>query len=124
MANPASIADIEARWRPLAAAELTNASALLDDAWALLVGRRPNIESDLVAGAVSTGNVVRVVSAMVLRVLRNPDGKVEETIDDYRYKRDALLASGALHVTDDELADVTPGRRRRSSIRLVTYGDD
>ena len=61
---------------------------------------------------------------MALRVLRNPDGKVEESIDDYRYRRDALLASGVLHVTDDELADVTPGRRQRRSIRLVTLGDD
>lgn len=124
MANPATVADVEARWRPLTAQETTNAEALLSDAWELLLGRRPTLEADLTAETISEGNVIRVICAMVLRVLRNPDGLSEEAIDDYRYKRDAILASGVLHVTPDELADVTPGRARRSSVRLVIYGDD
>ena len=124
MANPASVDDIVARWRPLSAQEETNAEAFLEDAWDLLLTRRPNLEADITAGTVKEASARRVVVAMALRVLRNPDGKVEESIDDYRYRRDALLASGVLHVTDDELADVTPGRRQRRSIRLVTLGDD
>lgn len=124
MPNPATTADVEARWRPLSDDEYTNAEAFLDDAWWLLLSKRPTLEDDLTAGTVTEGNVVRVVSAMVLRILKNPDGKSEESIDDYRYRRDALMASGLLTVTPDELADITPGRRRSRSVRLVAYADD
>lgn len=123
MANPASTDDIEARWRTLTGQETTNAEALLEDAWALLLGRRPSLDVDLAAETVSEANVIRVVCAMVLRVLRNPDGKLEEAVDDYHYRRDSVASTGLLHVTADELADITPGRRRRSSVRLVIYGD-
>lgn len=124
MANPATVADIEARWRSLSTAEQVNAEAFLDDAWWMLTARRPSLEADMTAGTVSTGNVTRVITAMVLRVLRNPDGKLSESIDDYQYTRDRLVSSGALYVTADELADVTPGGRRQTgSVRLVAYGD-
>lgn len=125
MPNPASIPDVEARFRRLTTAERTNALAFLDDAWALLTGRLPNLDADLTAGTVSTENAVRVVAAMVVRVLRNPNGYLEESIDDYRYRRDQLVSSGALTVTDDELAALTPAGtyRRSGSVRLVAYGD-
>ena len=123
MPNPASTSDIEARWRNLSLQEATNAATFLDDAWNLLLGRRPTLEADIAAGTVTTANVVRVVCAMVLRVLKNPDGKTEESVDDYSYKRDGAVSSGALYVTPDELADVTPGRRGRRSVRMVAYGD-
>lgn len=106
--NPAVVADLVERWRPLTAQETINAQAYLGDAWWLLTGRRRNLELDMAAGDVSEGNVVRVVCAIVLRLLRNPEGKLEESIDDYRYRRDQLVSSGALHVTDDELADLSP----------------
>jgi hypothetical protein len=126
MANPATTADIEARWRPLSAQEQSNAAAFLDDAWALLLDRRPNLEADLLDGKVSEANAVRVVATMALRVLKNPDGFLEEAVDDYRYRRDALVSSGALHVTADELAVLTPRTTtpRRNSVRLVVHGDD
>ena len=123
MTNPASTSDIESRWRPLSAQETTNADVFLDDAYAMLLGRRPNLEADVAAGTVTEANVVRVLCAMVLRVLRNPEGYDSETIDDYTYRRNAIVSSGALHVTSDELADVTPGRRIRRSVRLTVYGD-
>jgi len=124
MPNPATISDIEERFRPLTAAETVNAVAYLDDAWWMLTGRLPALEANITAGTVKVGNVVRVVSAMVIRILRNPDGKLEESIDDYRYRRDALISSGSLHVTGDELADLTPGAgRKTNSVRLVAYGD-
>jgi hypothetical protein len=41
---------------------------------------------------------------MVLRVLSNPDGKLEEEGDDYRYRLDAARSTGALYVSDAELA--------------------
>ena len=123
MPNPASMSDLEARWRPLTDQEVTNAEAFLDDAYALLLGRRPTLEADVTAGSVTAPNVVRVVCAMVLRVLKNPDGYDEEAVDDWRGRRNTLVASGLLHVTPDELQDITPGRRSRRSIRLVVNGD-
>lgn len=124
MPNPASISDVVLRWRPLTEQEAATATAFLDDAWALLTARRPSLEADLTAGTVSHANAVRVVSAMVLRLLKNPEGKLEESIDDYRYRRDSALSSGELYVTDDELADLTPGRPSGGvrSVRLVTPG--
>jgi hypothetical protein len=124
MANPATIPDLEDRWRPLSTdQETANATALLADAWAMLLMRRPTLEADITAATVTTANVVRVVCAMVLRVLRNPDGLLEESLDDYRYRRDSAISAGALYVSSDELADLTPGRARRNSVRLVVYGD-
>lgn len=123
MANPATVADIEARWRSLSTQQTTNAEALLDDAWAMLLSRRPTLEADITAGTVSEANVIRVICAMVLRVLRNPEGKLEETIDDYSYRRDSATSTGGLYITPDELADLTPGRASHRSVRLVAYGD-
>lgn len=124
MPNPAMLPDVQARFRPLTDQEQINGIAYLDDAWWLLTGRLPNLEANLTAGRVSEGNVIRVVSNMVVRVLRNPKGLLEESIDDYRYRRDALVSSGALHVTPEELADLTPGAGRLvNSVRLVAYGE-
>lgn len=124
MPNPATTSDIVARFRLLTEAETTKTEAYLDDAWWLLTGRLPNLEANMTAATVSTGNVVRVVSAMVIRVLQNPEGLLEEEIDDYRKRRDALTSTGALTVSDAELADLTPGSTRRTnSVRLVAYGD-
>lgn len=123
MPNPATVADLEARWRPLSGQENTNAGAFLDDAWAHVLGRRPNLEADMAAGTVSHENVVRVVSAAVLRVLKNIEGWEEESQDDWRGKRHELIASGELFLTPTEWGDITPGRASRKSVRLVTYGE-
>lgn len=123
MANPATTADIEARWRPLTDQETTNANAFLDDAWAELLSRRPGLEADIAADTVSEANVIRVVSAMVTRVLKNPGGYDSESIDDWSGRRNQLVADGVLRVTSEELALVSPGRVTRRSVRLVKDGD-
>ena len=126
MPNPVTVADVADRyWVPLTDQQTANVGVWVGDAWELLTTRRPGLEAAVSAGTVSQRNVVRVVSSMVIRVLDNPAGKSEESIDDYRYKRDQLVASGVLHVTDAELGVLTPsvvGGRR--SVRLVVYGDD
>lgn len=122
--NPATIFDLESRWRPLSEQEAINAGAFLADAWGHILGRRPNLEADITAGTVSTANVTRVVCASVLRVLKNIEGWEEESQDDWRGKRNELLASGELFLTTTEWADITPGRKSRRSVRLVSYGDE
>lgn len=110
MENPVTVTDLEERWRPLTPAERVNAGALLADAWSLVTGPtgRSGLPADLDAGSVPVGSVVAVLSAAVLRVLRNPDGKVSETIDDYAYRRADGVSDGSLYLTADELARLTP----------------
>jgi hypothetical protein len=105
MPNPATIADVEQRWRPLTSAEeFAKVEALLADAWTLLKAKVPLIEERLADETLDAALVVFVVCAMVIRVMRNPDGYRRESIEDYLYERDAASASGSLMVTDDELA--------------------
>lgn len=101
--NPAGVPDIEARWRSLSTAETTVATALLSDAWAMLQSRLPALVDRIADGSLSPDLVVAVESAMVLRVLKNPDGKRQEAIDDYSWTIDSARSAGALYVTDDEL---------------------
>lgn len=124
MALTVLVSDLEARWRPLTASESIVAQSFLDDALNEVVVRRPSLAADITAGLVTQASLIRVVTSMVLRVLKNPDGKSEESIDDYRFKRDDLLAAGALYITDDELALLTgvPVPRVRS-VRLVAHGE-
>jgi hypothetical protein len=94
MLTPATTSDIQARFfRELTPRELVITPQLLDDAWDLIQSRRPSINDDLTAGTVSWGAARRVLVAMVSRVLSNPEGKSEEAIDDYRYRRDSVVSS-------------------------------
>jgi hypothetical protein len=124
MANPATSTDVENRWRSLTPDEVVIVETLLDDAWAMLRRRRPTLEADIAASTVSEADAVRILANMVLRVMKNPEGKRSEQIDDYSYTRDNTLSSGELYVTAEELADLTPeGYRRSKSVRLVAHGD-
>lgn len=108
MPNPAIVADLEARFRPLNDTERSVAQALLDDAWAILLARRPLLDTQLVDGDVAEALVRAVVSAMVLRVLRNPEGWVTEAVDDWSGRRADSAAAGLLYVSDDELGLLQP----------------
>lgn len=125
MPNPAVVADVAARWRTLSAQETTNATAFLDDAWVMLKRRLPTIEADIVpvAAADLRADVVRVLATAVLRVMKNPDGYKQESVDDWAGTRDGSAASGALHFTDAELSSLVPGGNGRSfSVDLLaTY---
>lgn len=103
--NPAQTGDIEARWRPLTSAETIVADALLADAWLLLKKADATIETRLDADPVTldSGLVKIVLVEMVKRVLRNPDGITQESIQDYSYTRDRANSSGLLTVTDEDL---------------------
>lgn len=103
--NPAIVDDIENRWRPLTDRETIVASTLLDDAWMLLKLKDATIDTrlDAVPIELDTALVVMVLVEMVKRVLRNPDGIRQESIQDYSVTRDAVVSSGLLSVTDDEL---------------------
>lgn len=113
MSNPASVADVEARWRPLSAQEAQNAAAYLMDAWALLKSKISGLDAAAAADPDLAENVIRVEAQMVLRVLKNVDGVTTTTIsvDDASrtVRRDGVVASGWLYVSDDELEELSPG---------------
>lgn len=128
MTNPVSVNDLEARWRPLTSDETIVAQSLLDDAWAVLTVRLPTLDQRVTDEEVAAGTVVAVVTAMVLRVMRNPEGLVQynRTIDDYSEggRRADTVADGFLYATPAELALLRPvvtGSRR--SVPLSAYGD-
>jgi hypothetical protein len=124
--NPVEVSHVVARYPgTLTPAQQVNAEAYLSDIWSIVLSRRPLIEDYMTATTVPTSEVIRVVSNAVVRKLLNPEGKSEESIDDYRYKYggDRL---GDLYLTDEDLADLTPpytGVGRHNSVRLVAYGE-
>lgn len=102
MVSPVEVSDLESRWRLLSDAETIVAQALLDDAWAVVLSRIPDVET-------RDGALVRaVLCAMVLRVMRNPDGKRQESIDDYSWTIDDTRSSGALYLSEQEMELLTP----------------
>lgn len=118
MTNPATTADIEARWRSLTDAEATVAGTRLDDAWRKLKKDIPDLESRMTDDADLTADVIRVLSDAVIRVLRSNarDGLRKGTVgvDDgtLGWEVDPSIQE-ALYFTDSEYADLsTTGRRR------------
>lgn len=97
---------------------------MIDDAMTLLTVRRPTLLADVTAALVTQESVVFVVSAMVLRVLKNPESKRQESIDDYAWTRDTAVSSGALYVSDDELRLITGVVIPRvRGVRLLSGGE-
>jgi hypothetical protein len=111
--SPASVQELIRRsLRPLTDVEQVWAAGRLEDAYAQLVAVRPSIDARLASAAVPDGFVrlvIQVQCAMVLRVLNNPDGVLEESGDDYTRRLDASVSTGALYVTDAELALLSAG---------------
>lgn len=103
MAAFATLTQFQARFeRTLTSGEETRASALLDDASEIIRCLVPMLADP------PPEAVVGVVCAMVARVIRNPDGKRSETIDDYSYTRDNTVSAGELRLTGAERDILSP----------------
>lgn len=114
MPNPATIADITDRWRPLSAEETTVATTLLNDAWLMLKRQATSrgitdLEAQITASADLAEEVSRMLALAVIRVLRNPDGVKAEQIDDYSYTRAPSGREGELFLDDADLDALFPG---------------
>lgn len=79
----------------------------------------PTVEGRVASGALDVDVVKGVVEDMVIRVLRNPDARTSEGVDDYRSSIDRSLASGRLYLSDEERALLTPVGPRRGGIRSI-----
>lgn len=104
--SPATSTDVANRsLRPLTSDEVAWVATALEDAFGQIVQQVPGIDERLDATPSDEALrklVIQVQSAMVLRVLRNPDGVLEQTIDDYRRRLDAAVSTGALYLSDAE----------------------
>jgi len=111
--NPATESDLANRsLRTLTPQELQVGGVLLDDAWNIINSRNTTVGARLdalPANLVFSALIVQIECAMVLRVLNNPDGVLEEAGDDYRFRRDAALSTGSLYLSDAELALIGAG---------------
>lgn len=127
MTNPATTADLASRWRPLSGPETVVAETLVEDAWVMLKRRLAlpgvDIETAIDTDPDLRNEAVRVVATAVLRVMKNPDGKSREAIDDYSWSRDETIAAGLLYFRDDEIDALTPGNGRGAfSVSLLPAG--
>ena len=110
MPNPATTADVAARWRPLSATETEQSTKLLAYAWAKLKKRIPDLEARLSANEEDLQElVVGTLVSAVLRVMVNPEGvrQGSEALDDYStsfMRGDAY--DGMLSFTDEEIDDL------------------
>lgn len=111
--NPATLWDLERRGYVLPAAgtpEEPVPQTRLDEAWRALQRSVPSIETSLLSGWVSNDDVIDVIVAAALRVLRNPEGIEQESaaIDDYSETRKRADATEDLYFTAAEKARLTP----------------
>jgi hypothetical protein len=105
---------LAARWRPLTDEEAAAADVLLADASTIVRSTVPGVDERIADGSLSAELVAGVVIRAVLRVLRNPEGKVQESVDDYSYRRADAVSDGSLYISASDLAllTTTPGVAR------------
>src|SRR5690554_840820 len=84
----ANVTDVSTRLgRPITDAdEIAQVNAWLSDVSALIEARIPNIAARVADGQPSAAVVAMVEANAVIRKVLNPEGKVSEDIDDYRYR--------------------------------------
>jgi len=123
--NPATSADLQARsLRTLTAQELAVGDVLLEDAWNIIVTRLPSVATRLDAVPLDEAFeslVIQVQTSMVLRVINNPDGKLEEHVDDYSYRIDSARSTGALYLSEYELDILGSGDDGSEAFTIKPY---
>jgi hypothetical protein len=117
---PVTDQDIVSRFRALETDEASTVDTMIADAQDIL---EDAAEADGIAAPTTERGertYVRLVAGIVIRVLRNPDGYLTETIDGYTYRRDSAVSAGLLYVSDDELNQLRPTvRPRRGAFTIV-----
>lgn len=113
-----SVSDVEARWRSLTAEEAVRADELLAEASRTIDAECYGVADRIAAGTLSADLAGDVAVNMVIRRMKNPDGLRSEQVDDYRYVRDDVVASGEMYLTDQERRKLSPRPRGAFSITL------
>ncbi len=116
----ASTRDVEALFGDLSDQQSLAAAVMLERISAEIRIKAPTIDTRIAASPDLALIVSGVAVDAVLRVLRNPDSKVQESIDDYSYRRADAVADGVLYLTPGEvekLADPVGTPRGAFTIR-------
>lgn len=100
----ATLSDVQARLgRPITdQAEVDQVNAWIADTDVLIRARVPDIDERVAAGTPPATTMTMVVANVVIRKLKNPDGKVQEGLDDYNYRLNENARRGELFLTDEE----------------------
>jgi len=128
MTSPLAVAeDVEIEiMRPLSPVEVMAVGQWITQLSALIRYRRPGIDALISDQKLPQEVVVGAIAASIARKLSNPEGKMQESVDDYAYRRADAVADGTLYISDADWAMLTPpsatGGRVRS-VRLAAYGD-
>lgn len=118
MAVYTSVMDVELEWnRSVAADSAGYVTRQIDKAERMVLRAVPDLAARIVAGTTTRGDVAMVCAAMVVRMLRNPDGKQAETAGDYSYQLSTTATRTTMFLTADEKA-ILRGRAGASSIKL------
>lgn len=82
------------------------------------------VASRLQSGALTTHMYKGVVARAVLRVLRNPEGFTQEQEGNYSYGKRAMVASGYLWFSEDDITDLLGVNRRAmpGTVRVGIHG--
>lgn len=117
MAVPfAQVTDLAVRWRPLSSDEETRAAVLLSDASDMVRDAFPDAEARVAAGTLSESALVRVVVGMVKRMMANPEGERQHSIDDYTRILNPEASAGYMFLSANDRAALEPVRRRRAFV--------
>lgn len=101
--QPATPTDVETRLlRPLSTEETQAVTLWLADAEDEIRTLVPDLDAKIDAGTLRNSAVARVQANMVVRLVRNPEGIVQESDGDYSYTRRAALVTGELALTRSE----------------------
>lgn len=122
MPNPVTVDDVDERLGSLPVDESV-VDALLADAWTLILANVSTVEERLDDETLSIDVVKLVECAMVIRVLRNPEGLKTERVDDYSYTRDEAIAAGALYISDAEIALLAAPGVHGGAFTIIPYGE-
>lgn len=117
----AQASDVAARLgRALSTAETAWVPSLLDDVEAMITARIPDLADQIGATppTVDQATVIRVEAWAVVRFLKNPDGKLQESIDDYSFTRDRAVSAGILGITDEEWDQILPSAGTSSAFTI------
>lgn len=88
--------------------------------------RRPDIDTWITGALVPKDVVAGAIVAAIVRKLINPEGKLQESVDDYAYRRADAVADGSLYISESDWALLRPTAapaQRKRAVRLVAYGD-
>ncbi|MBM4592060.1 hypothetical protein GS454_01370 [Rhodococcus hoagii] len=109
----AELNDVSVRWaKDLTPEEEALVVARLADVERKILKRIPDLADKIAAGTVDVEDVKQVEADAVLRLVRNPEGYIQESDGDYSYMLSNEAAKGRLAILDEEWEQLGYVRRR------------